>query len=335
MLLNRHFHALALECQGDAPDDREADPDQKGAVTFHMLKVMDSYHDNIEHMNITKWMTQLSVEIGLPPWLEFELMEICICEAIKNAWHTPFNRYSWIVKWEYSKGQMAYHSDHVIIMGHIFSMLARVFWESSKNDQEFWNDNLNYIIEAARRLTDPKKGKLRSVQQAETGERRDWIDLSSARTYCKRAEGAHAKKILDLNLQDEMEERIKTWVEKVLDENIENSLKQKLLEPHVLDEMKKQIKDWAEKVIDENVGDDNLRKEFEKDNSILNKSAQVREAAKDRKQTRVCFTRGPAWLMLIGTRTRLATAREADYGTTKKKPIISEGIRLLVEVVTG
>ncbi|KAF4467161.1 hypothetical protein FALBO_5944 [Fusarium albosuccineum] len=200
MLLNGHFHALALECQGDAPDDREADPGQKGAVTFHMLKVMDSYHDNIEHLNITKWMTQLSVEIGLPPWLEFELMEICICEAIKNAWHTPFNRYSWIVEREYSKGQKAYHSDH--------------------NDQEFWNDNLNYIIEAARRLTDPKKGKLRSVQQAET-----WLGFAT----------------------DKLTQRLKAWFTEVCD---------------------------------------NLRKEFEKDNSILSKSAQVREAVKGRKQKR-------------------------------------------------
>ncbi|KAI5459719.1 hypothetical protein BGZ63DRAFT_405674 [Mariannaea sp. PMI_226] len=134
---------------------------------FHLLKVKNSYHDNIERLNVSKWMVQLSAEIGLPQWMEYEVMEICICEAIKTSWHQPLNRYSWIVEREISKSDMAYHSDHVVMMGHMFSMLARVFPDSNEQEQKFWTNNVNYIVEAARRITAPKSGKLQSVAQAE------------------------------------------------------------------------------------------------------------------------------------------------------------------------
>ncbi|KAL2682399.1 hypothetical protein Neosp_006850 [[Neocosmospora] mangrovei] len=140
---------------------------QKGAVDFRLLKVQDSYHDNIERLNVTKWMIQLSAEIGLPSWLQYELLEICICEAMKSSWHMPFNRYSWIVEREMSKGDMAYHSDHVITMGHMFSMMARVLLETDDDiERAFWSDNVNYIAEAARRLT-KAGGKIASVAMAE------------------------------------------------------------------------------------------------------------------------------------------------------------------------
>lgn len=42
---------------------------QKHQVIFHLLKVKNSYHDNMERLCTTKWATQLSAEIGLADWL--------------------------------------------------------------------------------------------------------------------------------------------------------------------------------------------------------------------------------------------------------------------------
>ncbi|KAM0425330.1 hypothetical protein ACHAPT_009386 [Fusarium lateritium] len=140
---------------------------QRGAVRFHFLKVIDSYHDNIEMFNITELMAQLSAEIALPEYLEYELLEICLCEVIKHMWHTPFNRYSWIVEQERSKGDMAYHSEHVHIMGHVFSMMARILMGCSEAERSFWSENAKYVVEAARRISEPQRGSVRSIKLAE------------------------------------------------------------------------------------------------------------------------------------------------------------------------
>lgn len=51
-------------------------------------------------------------------------MEICICEAIKTAWHQPFNRYRWIVEREINKGKMEYHSLYVVVLGQTLMATA-------------------------------------------------------------------------------------------------------------------------------------------------------------------------------------------------------------------
>lgn len=145
---------------------------QTGHVSFHLLKTMGSYHDNIERLNIAKWMVQLSAECALPSWMEFELMEIVICESIKAAWLTPFNRYSWIVEREVSKSEIAYHSPHVVKMGHIFSMIARLLWTADEEEQRFWSENVNFLTEAVRTLSDNDSQYLRGVEQAEA-----WLAL--------------------------------------------------------------------------------------------------------------------------------------------------------------
>ena len=45
---------------------------QRGAIFFHLVE--NSYHANIERLCISKWMMQLFTEIGLPKWIEYELL---------------------------------------------------------------------------------------------------------------------------------------------------------------------------------------------------------------------------------------------------------------------
>ncbi|KAF5665988.1 hypothetical protein FHETE_6451 [Fusarium heterosporum] len=64
-------------------------------------------------------------------------------------WHTPFNRYAWIVERQLSGSDMEYHGEHITILGHVFSMIARVL--------------------AAKSISSPKSPmcRIRTVQQAE------------------------------------------------------------------------------------------------------------------------------------------------------------------------
>ncbi|KAI5462227.1 hypothetical protein BGZ63DRAFT_423512 [Mariannaea sp. PMI_226] len=119
---------------------------------FHLLKVKDTYHDNMERLCITKWISQLSAEIDLPSWLQFELREICICEAVKAYWHQPFNRYASVAQYEKSGANLEYHSDQTIKLGHAFSMVAiSIINKTDESQKKFWLENLTFIIEACRR----------------------------------------------------------------------------------------------------------------------------------------------------------------------------------------
>lgn len=87
-----------------------------------MTKTKSSYQDNVERILVNKWMIQASTESGLPGWLSHELLEMCLCECLKAQWHQPFNRYAWIVEREYSGYDMAYHSDHIQIVGLVLGL---------------------------------------------------------------------------------------------------------------------------------------------------------------------------------------------------------------------
>lgn len=105
-----------------------------------MLKTPNTYHDNIERMVTAKWIVTTSTQSALPEWLEFELLEICLCEIHKSIWHTPFNRYAWIIEKELSGSSMDYHGTHIRLLGHIFSMIARCLLTCPEDQQQFWND---------------------------------------------------------------------------------------------------------------------------------------------------------------------------------------------------
>jgi hypothetical protein len=77
---------------------------QKCAVRWQLLKTPNSYHDNVERLVTMKWMITTSTQSALPDWLEFELLEICLCELIRFTRHHPFNRYAWIFERAYLGG---------------------------------------------------------------------------------------------------------------------------------------------------------------------------------------------------------------------------------------
>ncbi|KAK7414021.1 hypothetical protein QQZ08_012557, partial [Neonectria magnoliae] len=137
---------------------------QKKQVHFHLLKVKNTYHDNIERLCLTKWMVHLSAEIALPEWLKHELVEICICEAIKSAWNTPFNRYAWISQREMENKTIAYHSEDMVKLGHILSIVAKLLLNAREDEQSFWIENIDFVMEACCRLSK----KMDSADHAES-----------------------------------------------------------------------------------------------------------------------------------------------------------------------
>lgn len=132
-------------------------PDQREAVQWFLLKQADSYQDNVERLLVQNWIVTSSSKCGLPLWMDNEILEISLCEVMKSLWHQPFNRYAWLVEHEYSQFEMSYHADHIIILGHVFSMLARLFLSAhDKTERDFYNGNVDVLVEVARQLSNPE-----------------------------------------------------------------------------------------------------------------------------------------------------------------------------------
>jgi hypothetical protein len=89
---------------------------------------------------------------------------------MKSICQQPFNRYAWNVERQFSKSDMKYHGDHITILGHIFSMLARLFLGThDETDQTFFKDHIDAIAETAKRLSTPGSGvcQFETVEEAE------------------------------------------------------------------------------------------------------------------------------------------------------------------------
>lgn len=84
-------------------------------------------------------------------------------------WEQPFNRYAWVVERVISKLDIQYHSDHCIILGHVFSMMARVLMLATEEEQQFWTRNIKHAVEVARRMADPSDDNCQfsTVEKAE------------------------------------------------------------------------------------------------------------------------------------------------------------------------
>ncbi|KLP19566.1 uncharacterized protein LW94_14915 [Fusarium fujikuroi] len=127
---------------------------QAKPVKFHLIKLKNSYYDNIERICVTKWANQLSAEVMLPGWMTDAMREICIFELIKTSWHQPFNRYAWVVERDVSGHDMEYHSNDMIGLGHVFSVVAKLLLDNPKTEiQDWWTENVEWIVDGCRELT--------------------------------------------------------------------------------------------------------------------------------------------------------------------------------------
>ncbi|KAJ4307520.1 hypothetical protein N0V84_012674 [Fusarium piperis] len=124
---------------------------QKELVNWHMLKVADSYHDNMERLSVVKWGPQLSAEMRLPVWIEDELREIIIFETIKTYFRTEFNRYSWVVLRDLFGHDFDYHDQRARRLGHLFSIIAKIISHCTE-DKDFWIQNTPFLLLACLRL---------------------------------------------------------------------------------------------------------------------------------------------------------------------------------------
>ncbi|KAF4503723.1 hypothetical protein FAGAP_1 [Fusarium agapanthi] len=123
-------------------------------VKFHLIKLKNSYYDNIERICVTKWANQLPAEVMLPDWMTDAMREICIFELIKTSWQQPFNRYAWVVERDVSGHDMEYHSNDMIGLGHVFSVVAKLLLDNPKNQiQDWWTENVDWIVDGCRELT--------------------------------------------------------------------------------------------------------------------------------------------------------------------------------------
>lgn len=134
-----------------------------------MLKQANSYQDNVERLLVQKSIS-FTFYYDLPHWMDCEILEITACEAMKSDWHQPFNRYAWVVEYELSKSEMSYHGDYMVMLGHVFSMYARLFLTArGKSKKDFYKTNADVLVEVARRLCNPESNiwKFRTINAAE------------------------------------------------------------------------------------------------------------------------------------------------------------------------
>ncbi|KAK7397912.1 hypothetical protein QQX98_012715 [Neonectria punicea] len=119
---------------------------QTKAVKFHLLKVKNSYYDNVERLCTQKWAAQLSAEIDLPDWLQDDIRECCVFETIKTAWNQPFNRYVWVVARLVDGHDLDYHSEKCIAIGHLMSLAARLMMALRPDDEQFWKEQKGFLF---------------------------------------------------------------------------------------------------------------------------------------------------------------------------------------------
>jgi hypothetical protein len=161
MFLSWHLNMQTnLQCKG-----RLVRIGQTERVIWYMLKCADSYHDNMERMGITKWSPQISAEVNLPSWVEDELREILIFETMKTFLHQEFNRFSWVVIRDLFGNDLEYHGKQAVRLGHLFSVVAKIVFDNPDADQEFWTENMPYLL----------LGSLEIAQ--DNNELDDWVNL--------------------------------------------------------------------------------------------------------------------------------------------------------------
>ncbi|KAI1072984.1 hypothetical protein LB507_009089, partial [Fusarium sp. FIESC RH6] len=56
---------------------------QKRAVRWEMIRTKNTYYGNIERVVVEKWILQTAAQSGLPEWLKYEYLEICLCGLMK------------------------------------------------------------------------------------------------------------------------------------------------------------------------------------------------------------------------------------------------------------
>ncbi|KAF5573725.1 hypothetical protein FPANT_12196 [Fusarium pseudoanthophilum] len=96
-------------------------------------------------ITIIKWAPQLSVEIGLPDWIEDELREILIFEIIKTYLCQPFNRYAWFMLQVFGH-EFHYHCPRSEDLSHIFSIIAKIVLLNPDVDRDFWANNMEFLL---------------------------------------------------------------------------------------------------------------------------------------------------------------------------------------------
>ncbi|KPM45986.1 hypothetical protein AK830_g452 [Neonectria ditissima] len=127
--------------------DRLVRIDQTKAVKFHLLKVKNSYYDNIERLCTQDWAAQLSAEVNFPHWLDGDLRECCVFEMIKTAWNQPFNRYVWVVSHVVDGPDFEYYSDKCMAIGHLMSRCAKLMMAARPDDEEFWKAQKGFLFD--------------------------------------------------------------------------------------------------------------------------------------------------------------------------------------------
>lgn len=158
MFLNWHLSPMTM----DQIIGRLVRIGQKHAVMFYLLKTKGTYHDYLKRVNVVKRMVAMSAKTKFPFKLQGAVLEICLCELIKTHQHQPFNRYAWVVEREVSGTEMNYHSDFVVTLGHLFSLIAKLVLQHDEKNRNFWLQWHQFIVDAAFELAGEKytPGKL-------------------------------------------------------------------------------------------------------------------------------------------------------------------------------
>jgi hypothetical protein len=121
ILLARHYSPSAEE-QIFSRLIREG---QTGIAQWHVIKVLDSYHDTQEKVLSIKKSRFLHVSSKYPPWLTAHLRDFLSYEFIKTALRQSFNRFGWQAQKALKEKMLPPNHPKVIVLGHMCSMVAR------------------------------------------------------------------------------------------------------------------------------------------------------------------------------------------------------------------
>ncbi|KAK1517221.1 uncharacterized protein CCOS01_12770 [Colletotrichum costaricense] len=97
---------------------------QKFPVTWHLLKIKNSYYDYMERNLTNKWSHELIGAANIPGHIQGSIRYAVVFEMVRNHIRQPFNRFAWCDGHFKPNELRRYHAPIIVQRGHAYTYLA-------------------------------------------------------------------------------------------------------------------------------------------------------------------------------------------------------------------
>ncbi|UKZ84728.1 uncharacterized protein TrAFT101_000625 [Trichoderma asperellum] len=110
---------------------------QTKAVTWHTLKVKNSFNDHQERLCMVKWAKQMSAEMSLEDWYPDNIRELIIFEFQRAYFHQPFNKYAWVLLRDRDPSGFKYYGAQTLRLGYALTCVAKLCLSADIENRTF------------------------------------------------------------------------------------------------------------------------------------------------------------------------------------------------------